>query len=86
MVILNRDSDAAECIVDLAVDLEPQECDSEYLLQCKWVPGSETMLVVVCRTGRLHRSDTQAASLYCCRCHSCRRFGSFSTWSLQGFS
>ena len=50
ILVLSRNYDAVEQNIDLIVELEPHECDTEYLLKCEWMPNSETHVVCICGT------------------------------------
>ena len=50
VVVLNKFCDAAEAVINLAIELEPHECDTEYLIKCEWIPGSETLVLAICGT------------------------------------
>jgi len=52
VAIVSKGLDSFERVIELKMQSEPAECDSdsEYLLRCDWVSHSELMVVVVCGT------------------------------------
>ena len=50
VAIVSKGLDSFERVIELKMQSEPAECDSEYLLTCDWVSHSELMVVVVCGT------------------------------------
>lgn len=48
VVVLSQSCDKVEKTIDLHFEIEPHECEGDYLLKCEWVPGSQTMVVVAC--------------------------------------
>lgn len=48
IVILSKACDKVERTIELAFELEPDECEVDYLVKCAWIPGSQTILVVAC--------------------------------------
>jgi len=50
IIILNKNCDTVEKRIELVIELEPLECESEYLLKCEWLPHSETHVAAVCGT------------------------------------
>ena len=50
IIVLSKNFDMVEKKIDLTIELEPNECDSEYLLKCDWLPSSETHVAVFCGT------------------------------------
>lgn len=50
VVVLARNGIGVERTVHLDLDLEPHECDSDYVLRCDWVPTSQTLVSVACGT------------------------------------
>lgn len=66
IIVLSKNCDMVEKKIDLAIELEPHECDSEYLLKCDWLPSSETHVAVFCGTFvkvfDARRSTTSSAS------------------------
>ena len=66
IIVLSKNCDRVEKKIDLAIELEPHECDSEYLLKCDWLPSSETHVAVFCGTFvkvfDARRSTTSSAS------------------------
>ena len=50
IIVLSKKCDKVEKKIDLVIELEPHECDSEYLLKCEWLPSSETHVAVFCGT------------------------------------
>lgn len=50
VLILSQNFDKVEKKIDLAVDLEPQECENDYVLKFEWVPSSETLVATICST------------------------------------
>jgi len=66
IIVLNKNWDRVEKKIDLVIELEPHECDSEYLIKCDWLPSSETHVAVFCGTFvkvfDARRSTTSVAS------------------------
>lgn len=50
VVVLTRHGIGVERTVHLDLDLEPHECDSDYVLRCDWVPASQALVSVACGT------------------------------------
>ncbi|KAI2506062.1 zinc ion binding protein [Fragilaria crotonensis] len=50
VVVLARHGIGVERTVHLDLDLEPHECDSDYVLRCDWVPASQALVSVACGT------------------------------------
>jgi Putative zinc finger in N-recognin (UBR box) len=48
VVILSKGCDKVERTIELMFELEPDECEVDYLVKCAWVPGSQTIVVVAC--------------------------------------
>lgn len=48
VVVLKSGWDEVEKTTSLEFDLDPHDCESDYLLRCDWVPGSQTRLSVAC--------------------------------------
>ena len=47
---MNQKCDKVEKTIELRIELEPNECDTEYLLNCEWLPSSETLVATICGT------------------------------------
>jgi len=80
VVTLNKSCNAIENTISLSIELEPHECDTEYLLKCEWVPGSETLVLAVCGTFLkvfdIRRSNTSAPDKdVSCRSTTCYTMG-----------
>mmetsp|Transcript_28591 Transcript_28591/g.82785 ORF Transcript_28591/g.82785 Transcript_28591/m.82785 type:complete len:132 (-) Transcript_28591:1708-2103(-) len=50
IIVLSKKCDKVEKKIDLVIELEPHECDSKYLLNCEWLPSSETHVAFFCGT------------------------------------
>ena len=48
VVVLNQICNVIDVTIDLMVDLEPHECETEYLLKCEWLSPSH--VICVCGT------------------------------------
>ena len=48
IVILSEAFDKVEKTIDLAFELEPDECEVDYLVKASWIPGSQSILAVAC--------------------------------------
>lgn len=48
IVILSKQCDSIDVTIELVLDLEPHECETEYLLKCEWLTPSH--VVCVCGT------------------------------------
>ena len=76
--ILNTSCDKVEARVDLAIELEPHDCETEYLLKCMWLPESRNTIAVVCGTfvkifdiRRATATTGETKNEYSCRSSSC---------------
>lgn len=50
VVVLKKHGNGVEKAVHLDLDLDPHECDSDFVLGCDWVPASQTLVAVACGT------------------------------------
>jgi len=50
VAILSTSFDSFEKIIDLKLNLDSSECESEYLVKCDWMPQSELQIVAICGT------------------------------------
>ena len=50
VAILSKGFDSFEKIIELKLNLDSSECESEYLVKCDWMPQSELQIVAVCGT------------------------------------
>ena len=50
VVVLKKHWSGVERTIGLEFDLDPQDCDSDYLVRCDWLPGSQTHVSVSCGT------------------------------------
>ena len=48
VAIMAKGFGSFERLIDLKLQLEPNECESEYLLKCEWMPQSELMVIAIC--------------------------------------
>ena len=67
IIILSKNCDTVEKRIELVIELEPHECESEYLLKCEWLPHSETHVAAICGTFikvfDVRRSTSSTASM-----------------------
>jgi len=66
VVIISKNFDSFDKIIDLNLKLSPSECEGEYLLKCEWIPESELMFVAVCGTV-VHVFDLKRAESNSCK-------------------
>lgn len=66
VAIVSSSFDSFEQIIYLTLQLEPTECESEYLLKCEWMPESELMVVAICGTV-VHVFDLKRIENSCCK-------------------
>ena len=50
VAILSKDLDSFNKIIELKLNLDSSEVDTEYLVRCDWMPKSQTHVVAVCGT------------------------------------
>jgi E3 ubiquitin-protein ligase UBR4 len=50
VIMLKRNWSGVERTFTLEFDLDPQDCESDYLVRCDWIPGSQTHVSVACGT------------------------------------
>jgi hypothetical protein len=48
VVVLRNRWDGVEKTFTLEFDLDPHDCESDYLIRCDWLPGSQTRVSVAC--------------------------------------
>lgn len=67
VIVLKDSHDGIDLTVSLSLDLDPAECETDYVVKCEWVPGSQTCVAVGC--GRfvsifdVSRTDNESRSL-----------------------
>ena len=50
VVVLSKSCDKIEKTIDLSLDLDPHESETDYVVKCSWVPGSESCCALVSGT------------------------------------
>ncbi|KAL7543894.1 hypothetical protein ACHAXR_013387, partial [Thalassiosira sp. AJA248-18] len=50
VAIISKGFNSFERIIELKLNLDSSECESEYLVKCDWMPQSELQIVAVCGT------------------------------------
>ena len=50
IVVLNPQCDGVERTINISIDLDPNENETDFVVKCEWIPGSQSSLAVVCGT------------------------------------
>jgi hypothetical protein len=48
VVVLSGACDKVNQVIELEFEIDPHECEADYLIKCDWIPGSQTSLIVAC--------------------------------------